>query len=226
MLFRSLARFLDDEALAKELVALPPLSLFYGWIGLTFLPALIMLTSAEAISGELTNGSLRFSLVRTARLSFSLGKLAGQTLLMLLGVSTGAFAVWLTGYFSLASFDGPATALWLVLLSIRVAIFSFAYVGLAVGLSHLTRLVPLSRALALGSLMLFSALYGIGKHNDALRRHAGEAVDTLLMFLPGSHASMLWQSSLLERLPALVMLVALGLVYFSLGYLYRSRRDA
>lgn len=225
-LVHMLARFLDDETLAKELVDLPPLALFYGWLGLMFLPALIMLTSAEAISGELTNGSLRFSLVRTARLSFSLGKLTGQTLLMLLGVCTGALAVWLTGYFSLASFDAQGTALWLSLLSMRIAVFAFAYVGLAVGLSHLTRRVPLSRALALGSLMLFAVLYGVGKNSETVREHAGEAIDTLLMLLPRSHMLALWQPSLIERLPALVMLVALGLVYFSLGYLYRARRDA
>jgi ABC-type transport system involved in multi-copper enzyme maturation permease subunit len=223
---RMLSRLVRDQALARELVGLPPLALFYGWLGLTFMPVLIMLTSAETVSAELATGSARFSLLRTDRLSFSLGKLAGQSLLMAVGVALGALAVWITGYFSLASFDAGRSALWLALLSLRISVYAFAYVGLAVGLSHLTRSVPLSRALAIGSLIALGALWGIGSYNDWVREHAAAAADTLLTLVPRSHMLPLWQPDVLDRAPALVMLGALGVVYFALGYAYRARRDA
>jgi ABC-type transport system involved in multi-copper enzyme maturation permease subunit len=222
---RVLSGLLDDEGLAKELISLPPLALFYGWLGLTFMPTLIMLSAAETISSELAGGALRFSLLRTSRLNFSVGKLVGQTLLMLVGLGVGALAVWLTGYFSLSGFAAGATGLWLALLSVRIAVYAFAHVGLAVGLSHMTRSVPVSRALALGTLMLFSVLHGIGVHSDYVREHAGAVVDTLLPLFPNSHELGLWQADFVDRLPALVMLGVLGVGYFALGYAYRARRD-
>jgi ABC-type transport system involved in multi-copper enzyme maturation permease subunit len=223
---RMLGRLVRDDALASELAGLPPLALFYGWLGLTFLPVLIMLSSAETISSELASGSVRFSLLRTDRLSFSLGKLAGQTLLLAVGIACGALAVWITGYLSLGSFEAGRSALWLGFLSIRIGFYAFAHVGLAVGLSHLTRSVPLSRALALGSLFLLGALWGVGRYNDVVREHAPGVADALLTFVPRSHMLELWQPALSDRLPALLMLVALGVVYFALGYGYRARRDA
>ncbi len=223
---RILGRLVRDEALARELAGLPPLALFYGWLGLTFMPVLVMLTAAETISSELGSGSARFSLLRTDRLSFSLGKLAGQTLLLAIGIAGGALAVWVTGYAALGSFEAGRSALWLGLLSIRIGVYAFAHIGLAVGLSHLTRSVPLSRALALGSLLLLGAVWGIGRYNDAVREHAPGFADTLLTMVPRSHMLDLWQPTLVDRLPALFVLPALGVVYFALGYNYRARRDA
>lgn len=225
-LTRMLSRLVGDDALASQLASLPPLALFYGWVGFTFLPVLIMLTAAETISAELATGSIRFSLLRTDRLSFSLGKLAGQALLMTCGVCAGALAVWLTGYFALASFEASATAGWLALLSLRIAVYAFAYVGLAVGLSHLTRSVPLSRALALGSLLVLGVIYGVARHSDYVREHVPGLADGLLVFVPRSYMLDLWRVDLLDRAPALLMLAVLGTLFFACGYGYRARRDA
>ncbi|HKP59565.1 MAG TPA: ABC transporter permease subunit [Polyangiales bacterium] len=222
---RMLRRLVRDAALARELASMPPLSLFYGWLGLTFMPVLVMLTAAESVSSELARGSLRFSLVRTERYAFSAGKLAGQALLMLAGVTSGAAAVWVTGYFTLSSFEAGRTAYWLVLLSLRVSIYAFAYVGVAVGLSHLTGSVPLSRALGLGSLMLFGIAYGVLRWSPFVQKNAATLAETVLVVVPQSHALSLWQPDLAERVPALVVLAALGVGYFSLGYAYRARRD-
>ncbi len=222
---RMLGRLINDRALAYELTSLPPLALFYGWLGLTLTPVLIMLSSAETISSELATGSARFSLLRTSRLSFSLGKLLGQTLLILVGIGLGAVAVWITGFLQLASFDGAPTALWLMLLSGRIGVFAFAHVGLAVGLSHLTRSVPLSRVLSIGGLLVFGALYGLGNYNDFVREHAPGVADTLLTFLPRTHMLDLWRPEFIDRVPSIAVLTALGLVYFAGGYAYRARRD-
>jgi ABC-2 family transporter protein len=222
---RMLRRLVRDTALARELASMPPLSLFYGWLGLTFMPVLVMLTAAESVSSELARGSLRFSLVRTERYAFSAGKLVGQTLLMLAGVLTGAAAVWLTGYFTLSSFEAGRTAYWLVVLSLRVGVYAFTYVGVAVGLSHLTGSVPLSRALGLGSLMLFGIAHGVLRWNAFAQKNAAGLTEALLVTVPQSHVLSLWQPELVERLPAMVVLTALGIGYFSLGYAYRARRD-
>jgi ABC-type transport system involved in multi-copper enzyme maturation permease subunit len=221
-----LSRLTRDDALARELASLPPLALFYGFIGLTFMPVLIMLTSADAVSSELSTGSMRFSLVRTSRLCFSAGKLLGHTLLTLCGIAGGAVAVWATGYFAQGSFDAAGSALWLSILSLRVAVYAFAYVGVAVGLSHVTRSLPMSRALALFALLVFGVVFGVARYTDFVREHAAPLADAMVALVPRSHMADLWQPSLWDRLPSVVMLLSLGFVYFALGYGYRARRDA
>ena len=221
-----LGNLIHDERLARELSSLPPLALFYGWLGLTFMPVMVMLSATEAISSELASGSARFSLLRTSRLCFSAGKLVGQSLLVLTAIACGALAVWITGFVSLSSFDPAGTALWLLLLSLRIGVFAFAYVGLALGISHLTRSVPLSRALGLASLLALAMLSGLLEHAAVVRRYAPDVADAVLVLLPRTHMLDLWQPHIADRLPSIVMLSALGIVYFALGYRFRARRDA
>ena len=222
----ALTNLVGDERLARELSGLPPLALFYGWIGLAALPMLIMLTASDCISSELANGALRFSLLRTARLSFSAGKLLGQMLLVLVGIASGAFAVLITGYFALANFEVGRNALWLSLLSLRIAWYAFAYVGIGVGISHLTRTVPLARGLALASLLVFSLISNVLRHVRWVREHAAASADAVLQLIPRTHLLDLWRPSFYERLPSIAMLTALGILYFALGFAFRARRDA
>jgi ABC-type transport system involved in multi-copper enzyme maturation permease subunit len=219
-----LTKLIHDEGLAKELAGLPPLALFYGWMALTFSPVLVILTASETISQELSQGAIRFSLLRSDRLAFSVGKLVGQCFLLMVAVSVGAAGVWATGYFGMQEFEGADTALWLGLLSMRAWVFGFAYLGLALGLSHVTRSVPVSRALGLLSMLALGALWGLGKSEWAQER-APALADGLLSLLPRAHLLDMWRPELLDRAPAMLMLVALGLGYFGLGFRFRERRD-
>ncbi len=222
---RFLAEVLDDAELAAELVTIPPLALFYGWMVINFCPALVMLTSSEAVATDLATGAARFSLVRTPRLSFSVGKLVGQAALMAVSVMAGAIGVWVTGYFQFEGFAPGPTALWMLALCGRGFVYCLAYVGIAIGLSHLTRSVPWSRALGLITLGITGILWGIA-HLDRVQEAAGPAVRALVPLLPRAHQTDLWRPDLLDRLPALVMLCALCVIYFALGYRFRARRDA
>jgi hypothetical protein len=222
---RFLARVLDDRALAAELIAIPPLALFYGWLVVSFYPALVMLTASETIAADLSTGAIRFALVRTTRLSFSVGKLLGQSALLSVSVAAGALGVWLTGLVQLEGFEPGATAFWLLRLGGRGFLYCMAYVGLAVGLSHLTRSVPWSRALGLLALAGAGTLWGVA-HLDWTQAHAGPLVRVLLPLLPRAHQTDLFRPELMDRLPALVMLLALCATYFALGFRHRARRDA
>lgn len=219
-----LTKLIRDRELAKELAGLPPLSLFYGWMALTFSPVLVILTASETISQELAQGAIRFSLLRTDRLAFSAGKLFGQYVLLMVAVSAGAAGVWVTGYFAMDMFEGPQTALWLANLSMRAWVFAFAYLGLAVGLSHLTRSVPVSRALGLLSMLVVGAAWGIGR-SDWAQERAPALADALLTLLPRAHLIDMWRPELLDRAPATLMLLTLGVGYFALGFRFRERRD-
>lgn len=220
-----LNRLIRDRELTERLIELPPLATFYGWLALTFLPVLVMLTSVESVSQDLQSGAARFSLVRCDRLSWAVGKLLGQSALMLTSLTLGSIATLLVGIFRMNGVAIWDTLLWLVMLSGRASVYGFAYVGLALGLSQLTKSVQVARALGLSVLALLGMLRAAFDSDWVLER-APVLAATLRVFLPRSHQLDLWRPELAERLPAMVMLVALGICYFALGHAYRKRKDA
>lgn len=220
-----LGGLMNDEALAQELISVPPLALFYGWMALFVLPALIVFTSSDAISTELSSGSARYALFRTQRLSWAVGKLGGQAGLLFIMTALGAVGVWVVGYSSLAGFDGPGTAWWLARLGMRAFIYGFAFLGLALGVSQMTRSVNGSRALGLIALIGIGVLGGVTMWNEAIE-YAPVLLPSLQPLFPLTHKVTLWQPELSVRAPSLAMLVALGLLYFGVGHAVMVRRDA
>ena len=212
-----------DRSLAEDLVRLPPMALLYGWMSLLFVPVLIALTSADAISEELASGSVRFALLRTDRLGWALGKLAGQAALLATGILLGAAGVYLVGLLRLVGFQPGRSAIWLLLLSGRSWIYGLAWLGLSTGLSQLSRSASRARALALFALFGTSLL---GSQLLRLRVTAPLLAETIGQLLPQSHRLDLWRPELLDRLPALIILPALGGLFFAAGHGIFSRRDA
>jgi len=219
-----LGGLIGDRELAEELVTIPPLALFYGWIAMTFIPVLVVLTSSDAISGELASGSARFALFRTDRYGWAAGKLAGQAALMAVGVVGGAIAFFVVGALSLARFDAAATGWWLFRMSGRSVLLGFSWVGVTMGVSQLTRSVPWSRGLALIALVALGGANGVLATPWALRE-APVLAPTLRQLLPGGYKLDLWRPDIAERLPAIVMLLALGGLYFAAGHAVFQRRD-
>jgi ABC-type transport system involved in multi-copper enzyme maturation permease subunit len=220
-----LARLLDDSALADRLIALPPLATFYGWLALTFAPVLVMLTSVDTIANDLQTGAARFALVRTDRLTWAVGKLLGQTLLMIGSLALGAFACLLVGSLRMAHFDFVQTLFWLLVNSWSAVVYAFAYIGLALGLSQLTRSAHTARALGLFCL----ALFGIARAvlaSDLLNEKLPVIAQSLTLLFPRTYQLDLWSDALGKQAPAVIMLIALGISYFAAGYAYRRTKDA
>lgn len=224
-LLRVLSRLVRDEELARTLVAEPPIALLYHWVALAFGPIFAVLTSSDTISAEVSTGSVRFALARTDRAGWVLGKVFGQSLLLLVGLALGAVGAWITGWVQLGAFDGPATAgaLWTYLGSAFV--YVWAYLGLALGVSQLTRSVPWSRAL--GLLALVSA-FGIHRflERDWVVEAAPVLSGSLRQLFPVAHRLDLWRPGAAASAPAMVILVALGCTFVALGYARFVRRDA
>lgn len=222
--FRVLADLIDDADLARSLLTEPPLALFYHWFALTFAPTVVALTSSDAIAAEVASGSVRFALARTGRGAWAVGKLLGQTLLAAVGLALGAAGAWAVGWWRLASFDGAATAIALGRYVASAFPFAFAWVGVMLGVSQLTRSVPGARALGL------LALVALGAGNAWMASdHAADLVpglfDALRQVLPGAHLMDLWRPAPVAGAAAGV-LVAIGCSAFALGHLRFARRDA
>lgn len=214
-----------DADLARELVSIPPVALFYGWLSLTFVPLLVAFTSAEAISSQLASGAARFVIFRAQRLHWAAGKLGGQTLLMATGIFLGAIGVWIIGYASLTSFQPGLTALWLLKLSGRACIYGFTFLGLTLGISQVTRSINGSRAMALLALIVLGIGGGLTGAAE-IQEYAPVLISSIHPLFPNAHRIDLWRPDLISRLPATFMLLAMGGAWFGVGHLIMARRDA
>lgn len=221
---RVLAKLVGDRDLAAQLISIPPIALLYGWVAMAFGPIFVVLTSSDTVSTELATGSARFALVRTDRSSWALGKLLGQATLLGVGVLLGGVAAWLTGYVRMGSFPGIATAAWTLRYAASAFVYAYAYLGLALGVSQLTRSVPWSRGLGLFALIGVVVASALLRH-DEFREASPVLFDSLALLFPSTHKLDLWRTGA-DIVPAVVMLFALGTVYFTLGHLRFARRDA
>ncbi|NOY28406.1 MAG: ABC transporter permease subunit [Oligoflexia bacterium] len=214
-----------DPVLAAELVAVPPLALFYGWVAMTFVPVLVTITSSDAIAADVDCGASRFALVRSSRGAWASGKLLGQAVLMGTGVALGGLGSWMVGLFALADYPAANTAMWMARLGGRACVSGFAYLGLVMGISQITRSANKARAGGLLALVLV----GVGRQFlQAPRVHDAAPVifDSLLVLFPGSHALDLWRPEWSQRLPAELILLAIGGCAFMAGHAWFLRRDA
>ena len=220
-----LGGLLRDRDLASQLLTVPPLALFYGWVATFFGPALVVFTCGDAIASEVQSGSARFALFRTDRLSWASGKLMGQALLLLVGMLAGAGGVWLVGFGWLGHFVALDNAVWLLRLALRAWVYALSFLGLCMGVSQVLR----TRWWALGaSLALTLGVLVGGRVLDTswAVEQAPILAPTLAQLFPGAHRVDLWRPELADRLPALVLLPALGAAWFYLGHLVFRRRDA
>jgi ABC-type transport system involved in multi-copper enzyme maturation permease subunit len=220
----AVARLIGDRAVAESMLDLPPLALFYGAVALALVPLLTVLTSSDSVAHEVSTGASRFALFHVDRLSFALGKFAGQALLMTFGIVVGALGCYALGAYYLASFDYLGTASWLLVLCGRVWFYGLCFLGVAMGASLLSRSVNWARTLGL---LGWFALVAVGGFLDGdwARARWPSGAPALLQLFPGGHRVDLWRPELFDRLPAMIMLTALSAIYFTLGYLRFARRD-
>jgi ABC-type transport system involved in multi-copper enzyme maturation permease subunit len=202
----------------------PPVALFYGWVTMTLAPIFAVLTSSDAVSSDVASGAVRFAVARSDRAAFALGKLLGQTALSGVSVALGALGAWITGFAQLASFAPFETALFIGRYGVVCFAFAFAHLGLAVGVSQLTRSVPWSRALGLLGLAAVFAIHGL-LGLDAVRSEAPAFVDSIRQLFPAAHRLDLFRPDLADAAPALLVLVAMGFFYFAAPLLRFQRRD-
>ena len=211
-----------DAGLAQAMADIPPIAFFSGWLGMMFLPLLVVLSSSDTVSQEVSTGSARYALFRCDRLSWAIGKLAGQAALMTIGIAVGAIGAYLVAVSVWHAWHPLLTALWMARLGARVWIYGFAYLGMAMGVSLATRSVNLSRGLGLIALFTAGFLARLIAHYES---KSPVLLPTIRQLFPQAHAMGLWQPALADRMPSMVMLAALGAGCFTMGYLRFASRD-
>jgi ABC-type transport system involved in multi-copper enzyme maturation permease subunit len=222
---RMIGKLVGDRALAAELIRIPPLSLFFAGFNLTASPLFIALACADSVAHERATGACRYALVRVPRLAYCVGKFLGQLLIIALGLVLSGLSIYATGAIEMTSFAWWDTAFWIAALGGRALCYVTAYVGLTAGISQAVRSVHQARLLSLIAMLGLSALRLV-VHSTWAELHAPWLPPLLRALLPGEHTIMLFAADFMQRLPALLLLPALGCVYFTLGYLWFKRSDA
>lgn len=211
-----------DPALKEALLSMPLLSIWYGLVSLSFVALLVLVVSTGTMAADLSSGAARYALFRCDRLTWALGKLAGQELLLGVGLLIGALTAGLVGFAVDDAFE-QKTWLWLLVASGRAWLYGSAYLGLFCGISLISRSPLVARALAL------FAWIGIGiLHTVVTSETVNEKVPVKALgyAFPAAHKESLWSLEWGTALPAAAALLAFGAVCFAAGHAVFKRRDA
>jgi ABC-type transport system involved in multi-copper enzyme maturation permease subunit len=201
-----------------------PVELIYAWFVFLCAPLLTVLVAGTRVSEDLRSGAVRYMLVRETRLEWSVGKYLGQALMIAVALVVSAMGASVVAFCRLPS--GAAAALFLPLLNwgLRAWIYSLAWLGLALGISHLTRSPGRATSLGIVAIGLFGALPPIMDFLCAFKGAPG-VLTHLRMLVPAGAEMSLWRFSSVPLLTGSFHLVILGLTYLMAGAAFFCRRD-
>jgi ABC-type transport system involved in multi-copper enzyme maturation permease subunit len=208
-----------DSLIFDDICGRHPAELLYAWFAFFYVPLLTVLVAANRVADDLHAGAVRYMITRVTRVEWSIGKYAGLLLLLLLGLLAGALAAWAVAGFRLAGADWPALCLPMLGWSFKAWISSFAWLGLALGISHLFHSGSKATSFGVGALVLWLAA-------PPLINHYFPSMAALTRFFPGGVDDALWRDSAGAVAAAAVWLLGLGLLYLSVGVAVFLRRDA
>ena len=218
--------FLGDAGKADYFARLPPIVVFYGWAAFLFTPWLLLFTSAETIATDVSSRAIRFSLLRTSRLSYALGKAAGQALILVGVTGLAALVFFFVAWGRLAAFEPGLTAFWLASYWPRVILYNLPFLAWAMFASMVTASANLARIVSLGGVVLMSIVHGLTGASWLRKGPVSEAALDLLRYLtPFGHNEGLGYPPG-GGLPAdVIVCLALTVLYFAAGYAVLARRD-
>ncbi len=210
--FRNMiAAGVDDRLVFEDISKRHPVELLYAWFAFFCAPLLVVLVSGTRVAEDLRTGVARYMLVRTSRLEWSLGKYAGQALMIACALAVSAVGAWCVALYRLPSATAARLLPPMLGWGVSAWYYSLAWLGLALGLSHLTR--SGMRATAFGIL-------GIGACE--VLPHFFPEVE---MLVPAGARMGLWRTSFAPQAVAVFHLATLGLVYLTAGAAVFCRRD-
>ncbi len=222
--FQQLVRsVVDDSLIYDDIVGKHPAELIYAWIVFLAVPLLTVLVATRRVAEEVKSGAAKYMLLRVTRLEWTLGKYLGIALMMLAGLLVGAIAAWIVAAFRLSGADIPALLPAMIVWSVKAWFLSLAWLGLALGVSHLFKSGAKADAVAILLMIAFSVVPAILK--DFGSAWLGGKLLVFVRLFPSSVDAALWRSSFLPVAASATWLVMLGLLYLSVGHAVFARRD-
>ena len=216
---RMVRHVVGDSLVYGDICGRHPAELIYAWLTFLLVPLLTVLVAAHRVADDIRSGAVRYMITRVTRFEWSLGKYLGLAFLMATGLAAGALAAWGVAAFRLSGADVPALLPAMLGWSAKAWVLSLAWLGLALGISHVARTGATATSLGIFALVAWKAaawsLATFGDRISALARLFPSAVDDAL-----------WRTSISPVAAASLWLALLGLFYLTCGYAMFARRDA
>ncbi|HEY0714784.1 MAG TPA: ABC transporter permease subunit [Polyangia bacterium] len=225
--YRDIIRvFVRDTKKADFYASYPPIVVFYFFTAFIFTPWLVLFTSAETIAAEVASRAVRYSLLRTGRLAYALGKTLGQ-LAILVGVTgLGALVFYFIAWAQLADFEAGATALGLLSYWPRVIVYTLPFLAWAMFASMATASTNLARIVSLAGGVLLAIAGGLASEESwRTNAVASAALDLLGMLTPMGHADGFRYPPGGQLPRDLAVCLVLTVLYFAAGFAIFRRRD-
>ena len=211
--FRNMiAAGVDNRLVFEDISHRHPVELLYAWFAFFCAPILVVLVSGTRVAEDLRTGVARYMLVRTTRLEWSFGKYIGQALMIACALAVSAVGAWCVALCRLPTATAARLLLPMLGWGVSAWFYSLAWLGLALGLSHLTR--SSMRATAFGILAIGAC---------EVLPHFFPEVEVVV---PSGARMGLWRSPFTPQAVAVFHLATLGLVYLTIGAAVFNRRDA
>ena len=221
---RMMRQMTPNDLVLQDITGKHPAELIYAFFAFFYTPLLVVLVAGNRIAEEIGSGSVRYTIVRISRAGWSVGKFLGQTMMIGLALLLSGLGAYAVARFRLAGSGAPGLLLNIVQWSARAWLYSFPFLGLAMGLSHLTR--SASRATVLGILAITLCFV----LSILIRHFSGESgwramLPAIGMLLPDGYKMCLWRRSVPPLVSGGVTLVTLGFVYLLAGHACFRKRD-
>jgi ABC-type transport system involved in multi-copper enzyme maturation permease subunit len=222
--FRGMMKGLvGSREVVGELMSVHPMALVYGWLVFAFTPVLVILTASPRVAEELGSGSIKYVFLRTSRSAWCVGKFIGCAMTTVVALTLSAVAAWCLIAFRLSGIDHLAMIQGMVVYSWKGWIYSLSFLGLALGVSQVTRSQNKAMALGFAAWLAVTILGAAAAHlGDGRWAALWQAVG---MLVPMGHRLDLWRMDLAHQLQATAFLTTLGLVYMYVGHAFLARRD-
>jgi len=214
----------QNDLVLQDITGKHPVELIYAWFAFFYTPLLVVLVAGNRIAEDIGSGAVRYVIFRTSRASWSLGKFMGQTLMIGLALLLSGAGAYAVAKCRLAGSGTPDLFLNMVQWSARAWVYSIPYLGLAMGLSHLTR--SASKATIMG-IIAIAACFVL----SILSRHFASDIGWraglpyLNVLLPDDHKMCLWRNAAAPLVTGSTYLITLGFCYLLAGYAIFRRRD-
>ncbi len=226
-LYRNLIqRFVHDPAKAEYFLSLPPIVFFYAWASLGFMPWLVLFLSAETIASEVSSRGIRYSLLRTGRLPYALGKMAGQAVILAGAAAAAALAYYAVSWKLLGGVEAGGIARGMLCYWPLILLHNLPFLAWALFASMATASANLSRILSLGGAVVLAILSALSGWSFLQRGPVSAGLWKLASFLtPFGHAGGLEYPRGTPFWTDAATCLGLSLLYFGAGYALLRRRD-
>lgn len=221
---RIMKQVTQDDTVLQDLTGKHPAELIYAWFAFFYTPLLVVLVAGNRIAEDIGSGAVRYVIFRASRVCWSMGKFAGQVIMIGLSLLLSGIGAYAVAKYRLAGSGSPDLLLNILQWSLRAWVYSIPYLGLAMGLSHLTR--SSSKATIMGIIAItFCFVISIMIRHFTADTGWRAYLPYMRLLIPDEHKMHLWRSAAAPLVTGSTYLVTLGLCYLLTGYAFFRKRD-